>query len=308
MKYYFSLQFKRTWRILHESGIHPAVGFALILLAFLIFSHLFFLKVTYAEYLYLFIALFSVNAIRNNERNKFLKLSFSHRDYILITIIENFAIVFPFALFLLFKHSYTSFVLLNVIALIPISSSFNLDVLANKAIPTPFYKYPFEFLVGFRKNYLLIILIYGLGGIAAYHSNFNLGMFSFILPFLLISFSFYSTNEAQFFVWVHSSTASKFLFGKIATGILYSFLLALPLGLMILFLNIDKWMILVLVELLGLLFVVTSILGKYAYYPSSINIIQGFSIGFSMIFPPFLLALIPFLFIKAKQNLSFLLP
>lgn len=314
MNFYFSLQLKRIWRLINEAGIHPIIGLAIVLIAFLGFSHLLFLHLQYAEYIYLLMAISFIYGLRNKRWIEFLSLSFSRRELFLLVLIENIALSSPFIFYLLLKAAYIpAFILFSLISIQAFSLYKNKKMAIfqfnffSKVIPTPFYKFPFEFIIGFRKTYLFLISIYVLTGISIYHSNFNLGVFSLILPSLLVSFSFYTSNESRFFVWVHSCSPSQFLFLKMKIGVIYGLLMTLPLGFTLFLFNIDQWGIIVLAEFLGVLFILTSIAGKYAYYPCEINIIQGFAIGFSMIFPPFLLVLIPFLFIKAKENLSPLL-
>jgi hypothetical protein len=41
----------------------------------------------------------------------------------------------------------------------------------------PFYKYPFEFTVGFRTNYFMFFITYFLAIMAIHVDNFNLGIF-----------------------------------------------------------------------------------------------------------------------------------
>lgn len=305
MKYYFLVQFKRIARLLKEAGLNPIFGIGLSIVTFLILSYFFFQKIKYPEYIYPVIAFYFINYLGNSERNNFLKNCFSKRDYLKIKSIENFLVASPFALFLLFENEFISALSVYILAFL---SVFLVKINPfSRSLPTPFYKYPFEFIIGFRNSYYIIILIYALAFFSIYYSNLNLGLFSLLAPYLIISFFYYSQPEPIFYVWLNSSKSSGFLVDKLKIAVIYSLMMSLPIaGLLVLF-HFDHWFIILLIEITGVLFVVTSLLGKYAYYPSEINLIQGFAIGFSLLFPPLLLALIPFLFSKAKQNLKSIL-
>jgi hypothetical protein len=58
---------------------------------------------------------------------------------------------------------------------------------------------------------------------------------------------------------------------------------------------------------LGLLFLWTIILAKYSAYPGEMNLPEGMAIAFSLLFPPLLLAIIPFFYLKSITKLKFLL-
>jgi len=71
-----------------------------------------------------------------------------------------------------------------------------------------------------------------------------------------------------------------------------------------LFFNPENALVVFTAELVGILFVITALLGKYAYFPSEINIIPGFTIAISIFFPPFLLVSLPYFYFKAVKNLK----
>ena len=65
----------------------------------------------------------------------------------------------------------------------------------------------------------------------------------------------------------------------------------------------EKIYIVLVLQLVGLLPLWASVLGKYIQYPSEINLISGFFIGLSVAITPLLLVIIPLFYSKAKNNL-----
>jgi len=95
----------------------------------------------------------------------------------------------------------------------------------NYTIPTPFYKKPFEFIIGFRTAIGMIGFAYFLTIMGISVGNFNLGIFSLLVVFLT-SFSFYAQPDSQFYVWIFSHSSATFLLDKIKIGIGYITILA----------------------------------------------------------------------------------
>jgi len=304
MKFYFTLQFKRFYRYLKEAGFNPYIALFSILVIFTTLSHLIFIKVKFAEYVYPFIALILINKLGNKDRNNFLKNCFTTGNYKIVRLLENSLIALPFFVFLLFKNEYFQAPIFLLLALL--LSFFNSVNSLSFVLPTPFYKRPFEFIIGFRKTYLIFIIAYALAIISIRVSNFNLGFFAMIVVFLSC-ISFYSKPEPPFYVWIHSNTPKVFLKNKIKTAAIYSIFLSFPIAILLTIFNIDKAHFVLLFEIIGVLYVINSLLGKYAYYPAEISINQAFIIGASIVFPPLLLLTIPLFYSKSKTQLNFIL-
>ncbi len=301
MKYYFTLHFKRFCRILKQAGFNPYISIFSILALFITFSHFVFVKIKFAEIIYPILGLVLINKLGEKERNNFLKICFQKNKFRQLRLIENIGLALPFTLFLFYKQE---FLYASIFFAISILLSFINNVSSfSFSIPTPFYKQPFEFIIGFRKTFIIFIGVYILSVISVRVGNFNLGIFSMIVTFLSC-LSFYSKPEPQFYVWVHSNTPAHFLKRKIKTAVLYSLVLSLPIAILLGIFNIDKLHFVVLFELIGVLYVVNSLLAKYAYYPAEININQAFIIAGAVIFPPLLLLTIPFFYSKAKAQLK----
>lgn len=304
MKYYFYLQYQRLKRVTTDSGIHFITAIAIACFGFILFSTMVFGKIRYAEYIYSVIGIFLVNLLGKKERNFFLRYTFSKNNYHKIRIAENLVCIFPFVSFLIFKQFYIPALILLLLA--TVFSFFNSFKKTNFYFPTPFFKRPFEFVVGFRNLFWLFLISYLLTVFAIVYNNFNLGVFALLIN-AFSCVSFYTKTEHPFFVWVYKYNSASFLRQKIITGIIYYSLLILPIIIALLIFKIEYWHIILLCFVIGYLYVALSLLGKYAYYPTENNLIQGFAIGFSMAFPPLLLILIPVFYNKSKQKLKFYL-
>ena len=240
-----------------------------------------------------------VFSLGESTRNEFLKATFTKADYRRIRGLENLFFLFPFSLYLVYEQQYFIAVLL---LLIGIGFSFIQSGLStNFVLPTPFYKYPFEFMVGFRQTFWVFILLYLLGGIALSVGNFNLGVFALVLVFFAC-WPFYGTAEPVYYVWIHAATPSAFIQQKMKIALLYSFLLSFPIALVLFIGYQEKLLYILLAMLIGMAFLLLNLLGKYAFYPASLPIIQGFLLVFCILFPPLLLIMLPYLYRKAIKN------
>jgi hypothetical protein len=304
MKYYFLLQYKRLYRLIDENGINPYLVFTVVIFLFVMLSDLLFQKIEYAGYIYLILAFGLINNLGNQLRNDFLKNCFSNIDYKKIRAIENLIIATPFFIFLLYKKL---FLLAIVIYAFAVGLSFFNKV--NKGsitIPTPFYKKPFEFTVGFRKTFWIFLLAYILAVIAISQNNFYLAVFALMATFFTC-IGFYAKPETVFYVWIYSDDTTAFLLKKVKTAIAYSFFLSMPILIFLFIFFPENALIILIAEAVGIFLVITSLLGKYAYFPSEVNLIPGFFIALSIVLPPLLLVILPYFYFKSKKNISSIL-
>jgi hypothetical protein len=179
----------------------------------------------------------------------------------------------------------------------------NVKISHQKPLPTPFSKHPFEFLVGFRTAFLLLIACYSLMGIALYVDNFNLGMFS-ILALFLVCMGFYTQPEDEFYVWIHHHSIATFLFFKVKTALMNVSLLSGPLVIILLAFYPKDGGYIALFVLAAFAFITAVVLAKYAAYPTEIQLVQVFFLGLSLLLPFLLLLFIPFFYNQAKQRLT----
>ena len=298
---YFTLLYKLTNRRFKDNGIQPIFAYIVLTCLFFGFSIYLFYRTDYAVIIYSATALFLVLKLSEHRRTEFLKLTYSPKIFRRIRSIENVIFSLPFLLVLVMQFQFIATVLLFVTALL--LSFIELKPKNQFTLPTPFHKHPFEFIIGFRKTYALILLSYILGGIAVYVENVNLGIFS-VVSLFLIAMGYYSKLENAFYIWSFHRTSSHFLFEKIKTGLGCITVLLLP-GLLIQLIGFPQHFILLALALLtGYAFLIAMITAKYASYPEEIGIFHAFMFAFSVTFPPILLVIIPILFIQAKQKLT----
>lgn len=304
MTFYFQLQMKRVFRTFEEAGINPVLGSGIAVILFTVASHLIVQREDYGSYLYLLVAVIFLNVLSESSRNNFLRGCFKSYDYRIVRVLENTFLAVPFAIcFMVYGFYFFAFGLLALsIALSLFTHSFK----SSFAFPTPFSKRPFEFVIGFRKAVLLIILSYAVGFVAIYIQNFNLAI-STLAALFLIMITFYSLQEHTFFVWIHSMSAKSFILSKIVTAISFSLLLTVGLALPLIGFFPENLYLVLLIELIGITLVVTSLLGKYASFPSESSLVHSFIITFSLVFPYLLIFIIPFLYLRSRNKLTLIL-
>ncbi|AZQ57299.1 ABC transporter permease [Maribacter sp. MJ134] len=304
MKEYFQLQFRMSNRKLTEFGLPPFLAYALLTISFVGLSVYLFSKSEFAEYLYILLAFSLLTKLTNIKRNEFLKSCFNQKDYIKLRLLENIIIILPFALFLIFQKSIVFIPILITLTIVLAFVNFNTTL--NLTIPTPFYKKPFEFTVGFRNTFLVFPLAYSLTYISISVGNFNLGVFSMLLVFL-VSLSYYSKLENEYYIWSFNLSPKDFLIEKIKTGLLHTTLSSTPILIaLVIYFNSELETLLTFL-ILGFAFLITIILAKYSVYPNEMNIPQGLLIAVSLIFPPILIGIIPYFYFQSTKRLNTIL-
>jgi len=304
MKYYFSLQYRRIIRLLKELGIHPLLALFLCVIVFVGGSKFLFYKTETASWIYCFLTIGVLLNLGNKERNDRLKPIFNKKDFLLVRILENGLFLLPFIIYLCYEKAF-----LFALGLILISLGLALFTRLPKiqrTIPTPFRKFPFEFIVGFRKTALFIILIYLLAIKSIQVYNYNLGLFSLTVLFFT-SMDFYSKPEEEYYCWIFAMGPKEFLLKKIRDGLICISILALPLFVGLLGFYPDKIWITIAIQLLGYIYLSSMILAKYSSFPGGLNIVHGILYAISIIFPPLLIIIIPIFFTQAKRRLTLIL-
>jgi hypothetical protein len=239
--------------------------------------------------------------LSETKRNDFLKYCFKGKEYRKIRLTENYIVALPFIAFLVYEQLFPSVFVLTILTLTMALVNFNSTF--NYTIPTPFYKKPFEFTVGFRSSFYLFFFAYFLTFMAVSVGNFNLGIFALLLVFL-VSLSFYSKLENEYYVWSYIDTPKGFIIKKIKSGLFNSTILALPIFIVLgVFFFSEKYTLLIFL-LLGYVYLVTIILAKYSGYPNEMNLPQGILIGLSVLFPPILIGIIPFFYLQSNKRLK----
>ena len=298
---YFDLQLTMFKRQLIEFGLNPILGVIIILTGFYGASIYLFIRTEYANYLYILIALSAIFQYSEINRNDFLKYIYPKKNYYQIRILENLITVVPFLIFLCCKSELISALLLIIVSFL--FSFLNTNKKVTLTIPTPFYRKPFEFIVGFRKSFIGFLFAYFLTAMSLLYQNFHLGIFSLVLIFILC-LSFYSEPENEFYVWVHKLKVNGFLLDKIITAILFSTIISLPVVIPLLIFFQINIKVVFGIQALGYCYLLIVILAKYAAYPKKMNLSHGILLSLSLTMPPLLLALVPFFYIQSKRRLK----
>lgn len=301
IKAYFLLQFHLLKRQLIDFGIHLIVSIVLLPAVFVGASLLLFSKTEHAGSIYVLIALSFCTSLSEKKRNDFLKFNFSKSNYRRIRYIENFILVAPFILILVIKSEFLHCIVLFVLSVA--SANIHIRRKDSLVIPTPFSRRPFEFAVGFRYTYILLLLDYFFALMSVLSGNFNLGAFALMVVFLL-SLTYYLKPENDYFVWSFSIKSPRFIFAKIKIAVLHSSILSAPVFLMLAISFEQSLQTLLVVQLLGYASIVVIILAKYAAYPNQINLPQYVILALGLYLPPALLLIIPFLYIQAVKRLN----
>jgi len=237
--------------------------------------------------------------------------------------LENLIIALPFVIFLIYKQKFYLTIFLVSINVLLALSKFKISY--SITIPTPFYKKPFEFTVGFRNTFFLFFIAYGFSIIAVTVDNFNLGIFALMLIFLTVS-AYYLKPENEYFVWSFSLTPAKFLIEKIKIAFLFTFYLSFPVLILLGIFNFENQdalfqitylgkytfdyeniAALLLVSFVGFLLLTTVILAKYSVYPKEIGLLEAMMTMWCFMFPPLVIVVIPFFAGKSINKLKFFL-
>lgn len=301
MRQYFSLQLMIINRHLSDFGIRPVFGYLLGLIFFVGFSGYLWYVISFAPYIFAVLGLSLTTMLADPGKITFIQQHFSSRVLFKIRALENLFVVFPFVIVLLMHHEWLVSVTVMLMSLLLSLSS--ISPTFNSVIPTPFFRNPFEFLTGFRKKLPGLLLAAFLLIMAIVYSNPNLGLFSVALV-LLICLSFYMSSEPAYLVWIHHLSPTAFLWYKIRLAILHSSILVLPYILVCILFYWDHGFYLLIIYLLGILYLVTALLGKYAFYPLTMNLPQGIIMGLAFWFPPILLFLIPYFYRRCLLQLQ----
>jgi hypothetical protein len=304
MKFYFTLQYHRAIRLLNELGLHSAIALIFGITAFLGLSKLLFIKTELAGWIYWGMTIVNLTNLGREKRNDQLKSIFNKGDYLQIRLLENGLLLFPFFLYLCWEQEF-----MLALTLIPIS--FVLATFTNlpeiqTTIPTPFKKFPFEFIIGFRKTFWFIFLVYLLFIKAIQVGNYNLSVFALAVLFFL-SMSYYSKPEDEYYCWIFSMNPVAFLMKKIASGFICLSILTLPIFVVIIMFFPENIWITIAAQLLGYIYLSSMILAKYSGFPKGLNIAHGIFYGTSILFPPLLIIIIPIFYIQAKRRLTTIL-
>jgi hypothetical protein len=300
MRFYFTIQFKIINRSIKAAGLNVMLGYVLCAALFVGLSLYLFHKTSLAEYLYALIALVWVTGLSEKKRNDFLKLCFPI-DYLRIRLMENLLYTLPFLLLLVVMQRWM--IILITVSLTILLAKFTFSNSRCIIIPTPFYKRPFEFIVGFRKAFLPILGVLSFSVWSIFADNINLSIFSGLLMFL-ICLSFYLKEDDPFFVWSYSLTPLEFLKRKLGYVLKNVSILVVPLFVITSVSYQEEISTVLLFYFLGYLFVVCVMLAKYAAFPAKINVVYLISLALCIYFPPLLVVIAIYFYYRSLKQIK----
>jgi hypothetical protein len=302
---YFALQRRLLERHAVDFGLPLWALYALGPLLFIGASFLLFRGTAAAPWIFAMMALTWPLRLSERGHNDFLATCFHSRDLRLLRLLENATAVSPFVVFLgTMGHFFVAFaVFLASLCL----SFFSASLSSALVLPTPFSKRPFEFLVGFRRYFVVLLAAYLLVAVAVWVPNFNIGIFCLMLVFALCM-AFYGPLESPYFVWVHTLSSSAFLWHKARVALLHATLLAGPVCLALGVFFPENALIVLAVSVFGYAYLLATVFAKYATHPRPLGIPQAILLGISMVLPPLLLVTVPFFYKKSVENLRYTLP
>ena len=273
----------------------------LLSFSFLFFSELILGNKSYGWKLYFLCAFTMLITFSEKGRNQFLKCIFPPARFLKIRLLENILTTIPFSIFLFLKNHFI--IAIIILLLSGTLSMYNNVSLAKIRIPSPFSKNPYEFTVGFRRCYLLIITIYSLAFVSIYYHYFYLGLLS-LLSLFLLCLTFYSELDPIYYVWIHAQSSKVFLIKKIKIALLYSFSLSLLIFFPLLIFYPFRAGIILLTLIVGLLDIVLGILAVYVNFPVKKTISQNIQFFLGVTIPPLLLLIIPNMYYQSVQKLK----
>lgn len=304
MKEYLELQFKLIGRTFKDAGLTPVVAIALLLLAFFGFSIFLFYKTGFAQYIYVMTALSVIGSLSEVKRGEFLALTFGDKQMRKIRLLENTVLLLPFLIFLLYQKCFLAALFLSILSVIFALLKFRKKLFFT--LPTPFYKRPYEFTVGFRNTFYLIFVAYGIATASIIVHNFSLGVFALLFVFA-ITLSYYMKPEDEYFVWSHNTTVKQFLFEKMKTATLFSAILILPIFTVLIIFFYRETDTILLFYIAGWAFLPCVIICKYAAFPEEVSVTQGILLALCVSFPPLLIFVTTYFFKEAESRLNRLL-
>lgn len=282
---YFKLQITLIKRQLSDFGIHPLLAAFLLPILLVAISLALYARTPYAGFIISIICLSWVLKMSNAQRFDFLKLQFKKSDFQKIRIIENLSIALPFAMILAVKVD--GLLMISMLAASALLAFHKQKDLLSFAIPTPFGKSPFEFIIGLRTFYLVYPISLILMFIAHQVDNPNLGLVA-LGASCLASLAFYQNPEPTYWVWNHAFSAKKFLKQTVIRSLKHHFITNLMLVIVAILLFSSYWYITLIILFSSAILLAISVIAKYSSFPNQLSIVDSVYLGISMFIPIFL--------------------
>lgn len=304
IKSHFNLQRIRFERASIEFGVSPLISCILGFIVFVGLSIALLMRGNQEQWLYILLPIIIIYLLSDTDRIKFYKQTYSKKTFLQVRFFENMLVSIPFIICLI---SFKAIIPAVVLFLILSTSIFiNPNVTSLIALPTPYYKYPFEFTAGFRLSWPILIIHYIIYINAVAVSNSYLGTFTLIST-ALCSTLYYQFQEASFFIWIYNLDSKNFIFYKLKIALSYTLLTCLPLLItsIIVWPYMTHWILLLL--FFALLFISSIITAKYVMYPNIFNLPLALLLSIGFVIPPLLLFIYPYLYRRASRNLNSIL-
>ncbi|HRI00268.1 MAG TPA: hypothetical protein PK006_04375 [Saprospiraceae bacterium] len=299
---YFKLQYKRIYRSLRDWGFSPLLSLFLIPIIGILFVFYIQYKTEYPGPVLIVLGTVLINGVNQKQKLDFLRNSLGDKLLGKIRLIEGLLIVIPLGLICLLwlKDGISAMILLCIGVL---QSLVRVDFFPKISFPSLYALWPFEFTVGFRKTWFILLFGLSLVFIAHQSENVNLVFLSILLGSICF-ISFYAEPEHEYYVWIFNTTINRFLLIKIWTAFVCSSLYYLViLGLSFLCFNKIEFPVLILIAF-SYLILFEMILSKYANFPHPISIPDSILLIISIIVPPFVIFTIPFFYKKSVRHLK----
>lgn len=304
MKDFFQLQKVIVERFLKGWGLAPWLVYLLLPVLFSAVCLLLIERTEYAAYAIAAGSLTAYKWFSGRERNDFLQLQFGKTEFRKIRLLENGLVTLPFAVLFLFKGFWAlALVQLLVGGAMTLRSG---GGFTSFALPTPFSRHPFEFALGFRQSWWLLLVAVFLLVMGIRADNFELATFSWFVT-VFTAMSFYQRPEPGFYVWVHALTGRQLLNRKLLLGCGHLVLLGAPFVIALLVFFPGQWALVAGGQLLALLYLSLTITVKYTAYPDEVDLVRGFILASGIVFPPLLLFLVPYYYQQAVRQLGLIL-
>lgn len=266
----------------------------------------------YFSALIVFVGFSAVRPLSALARNDFFRGLYRGGKYQEIRLVENALVLFPFVLFLLIEcillRSLSCGAGALVLGLVGISGAWWTDrPRFARGLPTPFSARPFEYAVGFRRFWWVLLIAVFLMGQGIYVDNFELSAFALGVV-ALIGMQIVQEPEPGFYVWIYATPAKDFLHRKLRLTARHQMLLVAPFLLTVLVVFPERWAVALFVVVLGAACQVFGLLMKYSNFPHRLNVGHGFIMALGLVVFPTLFILIPLYYQRALARLAILLP
>ena len=302
MNYYFFLQGRIIKRCLEGWGL-SLFGAGLLCIGVFFLLYVFALRYSaYAGYVFTYFGLSVLYMLTDVERITFLKILFPlKKQFIVVRVFENMCCLVLFLILTVyFAYFSAAAVLLCSIFLFAYLDGSNRS---KRSLPTPFRRYPFEFIIHFRRSWYVYLLLYAVAAIALFVQNFNL--LAVVLAVLgVVGLQAYAEVESVELQWNYSMSPAKFLQHKIKRGVTQqSVLLLLPLLVAaMVFPGQVLWLLVIF--LIANVVLILAIVMKYAVFPKRIGLVMTFILLMAIGLPFLLIGLIPYYYRVAQRNLA----